>query len=72
MTTTLADASVIADAAVRSELLEFVRHASAHVVNTGRMPEPTSSLRGERAPLWHEQVTLDEAVALIRSPDSSG
>ena len=72
MTTTLADASVIADAAVRSELLEFFRHASAHVVNPGRLPEPMSSLRGELAPLWDEQVTLDEAVALIRSPDSSG
>ena len=36
MTAALSGESVIPDAAVRSELLEFFRHASAHVVNTGR------------------------------------
>ncbi len=77
MTLTLGDDSVIADPAIRSELLEFFRHSSAHVVNThvvnkGRMPDPASPLRGDIAPLWEEQVALDEAVALIRSPDHSG
>jgi truncated hemoglobin YjbI len=70
MTATLGDQSVIADAAVRSELLEFFRHSSAYVVNKGRIPEPASLLSGELSPLWDEQVALDEAVALIRSPDN--
>jgi hemoglobin len=59
--------SVIADAAIRSELLNFFTHSSAHVVNKGREAEPESPLTGELAPLWDEQLALDEAVALIRS-----
>jgi truncated hemoglobin YjbI len=69
MTVTLSDGSVIADAAVRSELLEFFRHASAHVVNKGQMPDAPSTLSGELGPLWDEQVALDDAVALMRLPD---
>ena len=71
MTLTLGDESVIADARVRSELLEFFRYSSAHVVNKGRVPDPPAP-EGELSPLWEEQVALDEAVALIRSPDNSG
>jgi hemoglobin len=72
MTATLADESIIADAAVRSELLEFFRHSSAHVVNKGRESERASPLSGELSTLWAEQVALDEAVALIHSPNNSG
>jgi truncated hemoglobin YjbI len=68
MTATLGDRSVIPDAAVRDELLEFFRHSSAHVVNQGQMPEPAPPPSGELSPLWDEQLALDEAVALIRSP----
>jgi len=72
MTAALSGESVIPDAAVRSELLEFFRNSSAHVVNTGRMPEPAPPLTGELAPLWDQQLALDEAVDLIRSGDQSG
>ncbi len=34
------------------------------------MPDPPAAPRGELSPLWEEQVALDEAVALIRSPDN--
>lgn len=61
---------MIADAEVRRELLEFFRSASVHVVNKGRMPEPASPLSGELAPLWEEQLALDEAVALLRDPEN--
>jgi truncated hemoglobin YjbI len=59
--------SVIADAGVRSELLKFFTHSSAHMVNKGRVAEPTSPLTGEIVPLWDQQLALDEVVALIRS-----
>jgi truncated hemoglobin YjbI len=72
MTATLRDESVIADAAVRKELLDFFRHSSGYVVNTGRMPERSPALGGELAPLWEEQLAVDEVVALIRSRDESG
>jgi ankyrin repeat protein len=65
---TLDDSSPIGDAAVRRELLEFFTHASAHVVNQGPITAP-APLDGELAPLWDEQLALDEAVALMRSPD---
>jgi truncated hemoglobin YjbI len=71
MTVTLNDESLIADAGVRGELLEFFRHSSAHVVNKERMPASRRPLRGELAPLWNEQLALDEAVALVRAPDKS-
>lgn len=71
MTMTLDDKSVITDAGVRSELLEFFRRSSAHVVNQGRVPAPAQPLSGELAPLWDEQLALDEAVALLRSPDEA-
>jgi truncated hemoglobin YjbI len=71
MTVTLDDKSLIADAEVRGELLEFFRHSSAHVVNKERIPASTRPLSGELAPLWNEQLALDEAVALVRTPDKS-
>jgi truncated hemoglobin YjbI len=71
MTVTLDDESSIADSAVRGELLEFFRHASAHVVDKGRRPAQASPLRGELAPLWDEQLALDDAVALLRATDKS-
>jgi truncated hemoglobin YjbI/ankyrin repeat protein len=71
MTATLADESVIADAAVRSELLGFFTHSSAHVVNKGRLPDSAKSpLSGELSVLWEEQVALDEVVGHIGSPDN--
>lgn len=72
MTATLGDPLVVADAGARRELLEFFRHASAHVVNTGKTngrTEPALPLHGELTPLWEEQLALDEAVALMRVPD---
>src|SRR5260370_4579294 len=71
MSVTLDDESLIADAEVRAELLEFFRHSSAHVVNKGEMPASTRPLSGELAPLWNEQLALDEAVALVRAPHKS-
>jgi truncated hemoglobin YjbI len=71
MTVTLNDESLIADAGVRGELLAFFRHSSAHVVNKERIPAPARPLSGELAPLWNEQLALDEVVALVRAPDKS-
>jgi hemoglobin len=71
MTITLDDASLIADAGVRRELLDFFHCSSTHVVNKTRMPAPARPLSGELALLWDEQLALDEAVALLRSPDES-
>lgn len=71
MTATLNDHSLIADTGVRAQLLEFFTHASAHVVNKERIPAPTPPLSGDLAPLWNEQLALDEAVAHIRAPDQS-
>jgi hemoglobin len=71
MAATLSDESLIADAQARSELLEFFTHSSSHVVNKEHMPEPASPLRSQLAPLWDEQLALDQAVALLRSPNKS-
>ena len=71
MTATLEDESIIADAQVRSELLAFFQRSSAHVVNTERIAKPEQPLTGELAPLWDEQLALDDAVALIHSPGKS-
>jgi len=72
MTMTLEDTSLIVPARVRRELLQFFSLSSAHVVNKTRMAAPGRPLSGELAPLWDEQLALDEAVALIRSRDDSG
>jgi truncated hemoglobin YjbI len=69
MTMTLNNESLIPDSRVRSELLEFFTRSSGHVVNKGRISEAEQPSRGELAPLWDEQLALDEAVALIRSQD---
>jgi truncated hemoglobin YjbI len=69
MADTLNDKSLIADPAVRSQLLDFFKHSSAYVVNTPPMPAPTGEISGNLAPLWNEQLALDEAVALIRAHD---
>jgi ankyrin repeat protein len=71
MTVALDDESLIADPRVRSDLLEFFEHSSAHVVNIGQIPA-VEPIRGELAALWNEQLALDEAVALARLPDSGG
>ena len=71
MTVTLADKSLPIGTGVRRELLEFFRHSSAHVMNKGQIP-PVEPVKGELAPLWTEQLALDEAVALARIPDKSG
>jgi hemoglobin len=63
MTTTLEDESLIPDPHVRRELLQFFSHSSAYVVN-----QEKTSITGELASLWDEQLALDEAVAVIRSP----
>ena len=70
MTLTLDDGSLIADPGVRSDLLAFFKQSSAYVVNKGQVPE-VEPIQGELAPLWEEQLALDEAVALVRLPDSS-
>lgn len=71
MTVTLGDETLIADSRVRSDLLEFFKHSSTHVVNKGQSPA-VEPIEGELAPLWKEQLALDEAVALVRLPDSGG
>jgi truncated hemoglobin YjbI len=71
MTATLADESLIPDPRIRSELLAFFRHASAHVVNQGET-QAAEPIGGELAGLWKEQVALDEALSLVRSPGDSG
>lgn len=70
MTATLEDESFIADLRVRSELIEFFRASSAHVVNQGKIPA-VEPIQGELAPLWDEQLALEEVVALARLPDKS-
>ncbi len=67
MSATLEDESPIPDAGIRSELLEFFRHSSGHVVNKGKMPDPEGPLKGEPGQLWNEQLALDNAVAHLRS-----
>ena len=65
MTATLEDESFLADAEARSELLRFFTHSSAHVVN--KVPGPAvEPIEGSLAPLWNEQLALDEVVALVR------
>jgi ankyrin repeat protein len=71
MTSTLADGSVIADATIRRELLEFFKHTSAYLVNKGRSTDPTSLLSADLSQLWNEQVALDEAVEHLRRPDQA-
>jgi truncated hemoglobin YjbI len=71
MTATLNDKSLIADAGVRAELIEFFTHSSAHLVNRGKIPEPQAPITGELAPLWAEQLALDEALANLRSGEVS-
>jgi hemoglobin len=74
MAATLDNGTLIADAAVRAELLSFFRHSSAYVVNQEPVPDPPSSLDGELAPLWNEQLALDELAGsvlrdrFVRSP----
>jgi truncated hemoglobin YjbI len=63
MNATLADETVISDAATRNELFEFFRQSSAYIANEGS----ASPLKGELAPLWDEQVALDDVVAEINS-----
>ena len=70
MTMTLDDESVIADAGVRRELLEFFRSLFRPCRQQRRTPAAGAATQWrELAPLWDEQLALDEAVALIRSPD---
>ena len=71
MAATLDDESLIADVGVRRELLAFFQHSSAHVVNQVHIPAPEKTLSGELAPLWGEQLALDEAIALVHLPDQS-
>jgi truncated hemoglobin YjbI len=71
MTLTLDDESLIADAGVRAELIAFFTQSSAYVINKEPVPASTQPLTGELAPLWNEQLALDEVVALARTPDKS-
>lgn len=71
MAATLSDHAPIPDADVRSALLEFFMRSSTHVVNKGAVTEQREPLTGELAPLWDEQVALDEVVALLRDPNES-
>jgi truncated hemoglobin YjbI len=71
MTATLDDESSIADAGVRSDLLEFFKQSSTYVVNKGQSPV-VEAAKGELAALWGEQLALDEAVTLARLPDRGG
>ena len=57
---------------LRRTLLEFFEHSSAHVLNTGdSIPSDSSKLRPEIARCWGSQLTLDEAVAAIRTGQAS-
>ena len=71
MKLTLSDGSLIPDSKVRGELLAFFTHSSAYIVNNGRTPvvEPiaVAPIKGELAPLWAEQLAIDEVVALIHN-----
>ena len=67
MTVALADESVITDAKVRAELIEFFRHSSTYIVNQGKPSKSERPLSGELAALWEEQVSLDNFVAAVRS-----
>ena len=72
MTLALADESVAVDDSLRGELLEFFTHSSAYVVNDGEIPAPIRPLAGELAPLWEEQLALDDVIALFGSTDEGG
>jgi hemoglobin len=71
MKLTLDDESLIPDSEVRSKLLEFFTHSSAYIVNNGKTPAvkpiAVEPIKGELAPLWAEQLAIDEALALIHS-----
>ncbi len=71
MSATLNDDKVVADAAVRAELLRFFSHSSGHVVNKEPL-RTTVKLDGELADLWREQVELDEVIGLIKAGDVAG
>jgi truncated hemoglobin YjbI/ankyrin repeat protein len=64
MTSTLGDEALISDTSVRKNLLKFFQLSSAHVVNQGKTPA-AEPIVGELAPLWDEQLALDEAVAHV-------
>ena len=70
MSKTLDGDSLIADARVRADLLEFFKHSSAHVLNKGGTPI-LGAPKWELAPLWDEQLALDEVVALVHRQDDS-
>ncbi len=63
MAATLGSGSVIADARVRADLMAFFTHSSAHLVNSGPLPDSPAPLTGELARLWAEQSALEDAVA---------
>ncbi|HEY4359821.1 MAG TPA: ankyrin repeat domain-containing protein [Bryobacteraceae bacterium] len=67
MTATLHDASLVPDAEVRRELLAFFQHSSTYIVRV----QPAKPLTGEAAPLWDEQLALEELVALVRVPNQT-
>jgi len=71
----LEDAEI--DEPARASLREFFEHSSAYVVNVGSAPyfgvsmetEP-DSIHREIAKRWDAQLTLDDAVAAVRSGDT--
>jgi truncated hemoglobin YjbI len=71
MAATLNDESLIADARVRGDLLDLFKHSSAHVVNKGQTPA-VDPAKWELAPVWDEQLALDEVVALAGRQENSG
>jgi hemoglobin len=71
MTATLSDESLIAESGARTELLAFFTHSSTHMVNQSSVPAAPKPLSGEAATLWDEQLALDDAIALARSPENA-
>ena len=78
MVQALADAQI--DEPFRSQLLEFFKRSSAHVVNRGevavtedgRIGAPGGCTGEEISRRWDAQIRLDEAVAAIRGGDATG
>ncbi len=78
MVQALADAQI--DEPFRSQLLEFFKRSSAHVVNRGevavtedgRIGTPGGCTGEEISRRWDAQIRLDEAVAAIRGGDATG